>query len=103
MKSDLYLKSILTVIAAALCILVIQNTQVIGTANAGTGSGMANYGLVPLNEDGSIDVNLKSSDTYMKVDLRKIEGQLLNSKRVKFSTIKLPVYVTNSVSTYNKK
>ncbi len=101
MKNDLYFKVILTIIAVALCVLAIQNTQLVNTAQAGTASGMMNYGLVPLNDDGSVDVNIKSSDTYMKVDLRKIEGQLLDSKRVKFSTIKLPVYVTNTVSTYN--
>ena len=28
-----------------------------------------NYGLVPLNEDGSIDVNINSSNAIMSVDL----------------------------------
>jgi len=34
-----------------------------------------NYGLVPLNEDGSIDVNINSSATTMNVNLAGIRGK----------------------------
>ena len=33
-----------------------------------------NYGLVPLNEDGSIDVNINSSSTMMDINLEQIQG-----------------------------
>ena len=33
-----------------------------------------NYGLVPLNENGSIDVNISSSNSIIDVNLQKIIG-----------------------------
>ena len=33
-----------------------------------------NYGLVPLNEDGSINVNVSSSSTMMDINLTHIKG-----------------------------
>jgi hypothetical protein len=36
-----------------------------------------NYGLVPLNEDGSIDVNISSMTTDMDVNIRKVAGRYL--------------------------
>ena len=34
-----------------------------------------NYGLVPLNEDGSIDVNINSSNAIMDVNLQQLRGK----------------------------
>jgi hypothetical protein len=36
--------------------------------------GNINYGLVPLNADGSIDVNIKSSSAPMEVDIDAVNG-----------------------------
>ncbi|GGG34646.1 hypothetical protein GCM10011344_39280 [Dokdonia pacifica] len=89
MKTDLYTKSILTVIAVALSIIVLKDIAIIPQAHAGSTHTdipvvNSNYGLVPVNEDGSInvrlvnteqlDVNIKNIDTYdeLRVDLRRI-------------------------------
>ena len=34
-----------------------------------------NYGLVPLNEDGSIDVNINSSSTMMDINIARVAGE----------------------------
>ncbi len=89
MKTDRYTKSVLTVIAVALSIIALKDTDIIPTAHATTDPAHTpltnvNYGLVPLNEDGSItvrlsaaeeiDVNIKNIDTYdeLRVDLYNI-------------------------------
>lgn len=65
MKTDLYTKSVLTVIAICLIIIVLKHIDIIPNAFANTPKttlmNNMNYGLVPLNADGSIDVNIKSS------------------------------------------
>ena len=60
MKVDLYTKAVLTVIAACLVIIVLADVEFISKAHAGP---MGNYGLVPLNKDGSITVKLGSMET----------------------------------------
>ncbi len=66
-KIDIYTKSVLTVIAICLTILTINQLELLPKAYAGesinhpTFKGV-NYGLVPLNEDGSITVKLSSAD-----------------------------------------
>lgn len=84
MKTDTYTKVVLTVIAIALSIIVIKDTNVIPKAYASKSSIPSNYGLVPLNDDGSItvkldasdeiDVNIKGVSTYdqLRVDINKI-------------------------------
>lgn len=83
MKTDTYTKFITTIIAICLVIIVIRDTDIIPKAHANTSSS-TNYGIVPINDDGSItvrlsnaneiDVNIKSIDTYdkLKVDLTDI-------------------------------
>ena len=67
MKSDLYTKIILTVIAVNLTVLTFMKLDIVPKVNA-TGTGETSYpaevkyGLVPLNEDGSITVKLANSD-----------------------------------------
>ncbi|MBK7095062.1 MAG: hypothetical protein IPH57_08455 [Saprospiraceae bacterium] len=65
MKTDFYTKVVLTIIAICLTIIVLKQVDIIPNAYAtGQTSDLKknlNYGLVPLNDDGSIDVNIKSS------------------------------------------
>ena len=72
MKTDFYTKAVLTVIAACLTIIVLKQVDIIPKAYAGTPktnlNNNMNYGLVPLNTDGSIDVNIKSSsEIYVNI------------------------------------
>lgn len=68
MKLDLYLKSVLTVIAVCLTINVLKDFDIIPKAYANESLELPsdllpnkNYAVIPVNADGSIDVNLKSS------------------------------------------
>ena len=67
MKTDLYTKAVLSLIAVCLTILVLKQVDVIPNAYAEPTEKNLNpnvkYGLVPMNADGSIDVNIKSSTT----------------------------------------
>jgi hypothetical protein len=70
MKTDYYTKTVLTVIAICLTIIVIKQVDIIPNAYADTWKldkkvkyNNNNYGLVSLNADGTIDVNIKSSST----------------------------------------
>ena len=89
MNNDRYTKSILTVIAFCLVIIVLRDLPIIpsvqaGTSPASTSIKAPNYGLIPINEDGSInvrirnseelDVNIKNIDTYdeLRVDLYSV-------------------------------
>ncbi|MDQ2769339.1 MAG: hypothetical protein M3Y54_02415 [Bacteroidota bacterium] len=65
MKTDLYTKGILTLIAACLVVLVLRPLALVPTAAATAASGRT-YGLVPVNADGSLTVRLLASET-MKV------------------------------------
>ena len=69
MKTDLYTKSILTVIAVCLVLIVLNNIDIFPKAYAGQNT--PNYGIVPLNEDGSIDVNVKvfDAENVLKVEM----------------------------------
>lgn len=66
-KVDIYTKSVLTVIAICLTVLTLKDLDLFPMAYAGEPTThemitSPNYGLVPLNEDGSIIVRLNSSD-----------------------------------------
>ncbi|WP_103867405.1 hypothetical protein [Aquimarina sp. I32.4] len=83
MKTDTYTKFVISVIAIYLVIIVIRDTDIIPKAHANS-TPTTNYGIIPINDDGSItvklsksdeiDVNLKNIDTYdkLKVDLSTI-------------------------------
>mgnify|MGYP000530191705 CR=1 FL=1 len=68
MKVDAFTKIVLAIIAINLSILTIKNLDIIPKANANEPASIMelpsnmNYGLVPLNEDGSISVKLSSYD-----------------------------------------
>lgn len=78
-KMDNYKKSVLTVIAICLTILTLKQLDFLPKAYAGEPSinenkSFANYGLVPLNKDGSIDVNIKSSNETVTVNVEEVGG-----------------------------
>jgi hypothetical protein len=75
MKTDFYTKAVLTVIALCLMVIVFKDADILPRAYAGTTPNLksnSNYAIVPLNANGSIDVNLKSSSSTIEVDLVKI-------------------------------
>ena len=82
MKIDTFTKFVLTVIAINLTILTVKNLDLIPKAYANEPTNKVelipnnNYGLVPLNEDGSIDVNIKSFSTssVMDVNIEEVGG-----------------------------
>ena len=73
MKTDFYTKAVLTVIAICLTIIALKQVDIIPNAHAepskATLNTNMNYGLVPLNADGSIDVNIKSNSSTMDVNI----------------------------------
>lgn len=71
MKTDLYTKTLLTVITVCLTIIVIKQVDIIPGAYADAPK--TNYGLVPLNSDGSVNVKL-SPDDIVKVDIYEVDG-----------------------------
>jgi hypothetical protein len=89
MKLDLYSKSVLTVIAICLTINVLKDFDILPKAYAGENKPNVesklnllpnkNYGLIPVNTDGTIDVNIKSS-TVMDVNIDEVGGYSCYSK-----------------------
>ena len=71
MKTDAYTKTILTIIAIALIALVFKNGIIINEAKADKAM-LSRYASIPLNDDGSINVKLVSSD--MDVNIKSIGG-----------------------------
>ncbi len=83
MKTDSYTKFIFTIIAICLVLIVVRDIDIVPKAHASNTSSK-NYGIVPINDDGTItvrlsntdeiDVNIKNIDTYdkLKVDLNTI-------------------------------
>jgi hypothetical protein len=72
MKTDLYIKAVLTVIAACLVLLTLQNLRVIPAAQATAPEqpGM----MLPVNPDGTVEVVIKGFDEDLNVNLEKIGG-----------------------------
>ena len=88
MKIDNYTKFILTVIAFCLVVLTLNNVDIFPKAYASDVVNYGgNYGLVPMNEDGSInvrlqgiddaieelDVNIVGIDTYDELEVELVE------------------------------
>lgn len=76
MKLDFYSKCVLTVIAICLTINVLKDFDIIPKAYANepknnnfTTLPVKNYGLVPVNSDGTIDVNISSISTSDELDV----------------------------------
>lgn len=70
MKTDIYTKSVLTLIAAALCTIAVQNMNLVPEAKAAAG-GINSFASVPVNPDGSINVRMVD---VMDVNLSRIGG-----------------------------
>ncbi|MBH8567983.1 hypothetical protein KB206_03760 [Microvirga sp. STS02] len=65
MKTDLYTKTVLTIIAACLVVLVMKEVKLIPEAVAATPTlpvAGRNYGLVPVNADGSVTVRFQTRE-----------------------------------------
>lgn len=77
MKTDFYTKAMLTVIAICLSVIVLKQVDIIPNAHANPTTNLktnTNYGLVPLNSNGSIDVNIKSTSETVKVNIEEVGG-----------------------------
>ena len=76
MKTDNFIKVILTIIAINLTILSLTTLDIIPKANAKDATPQkvngSNYGLVPINSDGSINIKL-IQDRVIDVRLRGID------------------------------
>ncbi len=72
MKTDVYTKTVLTVIAGALTIIALQHTDIFTKANAS--KSVSGFATVPVNPDGSIHV--KFTET-MKVNVAEVGGNYI--------------------------
>jgi hypothetical protein len=68
MKTDLYTKIILTIIAVALTLNLLKSS--ITPAMADT----KKYATVPVNADGSINVHINKTDGPMDVNIKTVES-----------------------------
>jgi predicted component of type VI protein secretion system len=68
MKTDLYTKAILTIIAEALTLNLVKSS--ITPAMADT----KKYVALPVNSDGSINVNINKTDNPMDVNIKNVES-----------------------------
>ena len=80
MKTDLYTKTMLTVIAICLTILVLRETDFMPSAFATQSSSSdkiqgSSYAWIPVNEDGSINVKIISDGEPMDVNIEEIGGR----------------------------
>jgi len=74
-NSDTFTKIILSIIAFCLVVLVIQNASFIPEAQANTNLPNG-YGLVPINEDGSINVRF-TEQNRIDVNVHSIGGNFI--------------------------
>lgn len=89
MKTDLYTKIVLTVIAVCLSISTLKNIDIIPktyaaeTKKNGDILITKNYGLVPLNSDGTIDVKITriTTNDELDVNIDEIGGGYVSSRR----------------------
>lgn len=77
MKTDFYTKAVLTVIAICLTIIVFKQVDIIPKAYASSPQNeikpKTNYGLIPVNADGSINVRIISS-CKTDVNITEVRG-----------------------------
>lgn len=92
MKTDKYTKTILTIIAICLIVIAFRGVDFLPEAKASNSNNKlplknnTKYGLVPTNEDGSINVRLKSND-IIDVRLRGID----EASNLRWEAIKVEV------------
>ena len=71
MKTDLYTKTVLTIIAGALVVLAFQNVTIVNEAQADKPN-FNKFTNIPINTDGSINVKLITDQ--MDVNIKSIGG-----------------------------
>ncbi len=81
MKTSKYLQFILTVIAINLTLMTLKEFHLITPSYAATGETLKEirpaqqkYVLLPMNAQGTIDVNIVSSSTTLDVNLEEVSG-----------------------------
>ncbi|MFT4697995.1 MAG: hypothetical protein ACI9SJ_001128 [Flavobacteriaceae bacterium] len=80
MKTDIYTKTILTIIAVCLTINVVKDADIIPSAYASEGNNLpeitTEYKLVPINEFETIDVRIVDINTYdeLNVNIKSIDS-----------------------------
>lgn len=76
MKLDGYSKTILTIIAACLVILVLQNASLLPIANANNNNLPGKeFAKLPVNEDGTVNVRVESmASDVMDVNIVALDG-----------------------------
>lgn len=67
MKTDLYTKIILTIIAVALTINLVKNSITPAMADN------KKYASIPLNADGSLNVHISKTDGPMEVNIKNVD------------------------------
>ncbi len=72
MKTDIYTKSMLTIIAIFLGIIALQNLNPLKKANASEHKMQTESTFIPVNSNGSIDVNIVSCSATLGVSLNDI-------------------------------
>ncbi len=92
MRTDLYTKCMLTLIAAALVIIVLQHANLGNVAHA-SATGFNSFATVPVNADGSINVKMVDA---MDVNIAKVGGSSLYGSL----PINIKEFSGNSISSY---
>ncbi len=83
MKTDKFIKVILTIIAINLTIITLQSIDLIPSANADNDLKSTNlhedirYGLVPVNEDGTINARISTSEV-ISVRIEEVDSWAFN-------------------------
>lgn len=76
MKTYLYTKAILTVIAIALIGILFENSSPVSVANAENKENKY-YGIIPVNANGSINVNISDN---VDVNIQKVNGKYITNE-----------------------
>ena len=96
MKTDLYTKVILTVIAACLVYFTLSQLQIFPSVKANTNKLTdKNYALVPVKANGSIDVNLVSTLSTVDVNIEEVGGLTCDEVPVKVKNNQVTVWCDN--------
>ncbi len=97
MKSDNYLKTILTIIAINLTFATLKDVSIIPKAHANSISELKNNVTIPVNDDGSINVKILPSET-INVNLTQINGHQVptTTKYYMDGTVYYPMIVANA-------
>lgn len=105
MKTDKITKLLLGVIALNLSVMTVKELTIVPQVYAGDApkamelNSMPNYGLVPLNKDGSISVSLSNAD---KIDVRVVDEVKVNISRFSsYESLGININKVGSSTVYN--